>query len=149
MIVITPMQDKDIPAVVEIEKLSFKFPKPESIFREDEHKYLVARQERPVKAHEGRKGQEDIVGYIGIEKILDETHIINMAVHPDYRGAGIGKRLMQHVLNDEDVFFLEVRVSNEAAKKMYEKYGFSVISTRKAYYADGEDALVMRRIPGE
>jgi len=137
MIVITPVQDKDIPAVVEIEKLSFKFPKPESIFREDEHKYLVARDEAK------------IAGYIGIEKILDETHIINMAVHPDYRGAGIGKRLMQHVLNDEDVFFLEVRVSNETAKKMYEKYGFSVISTRKAYYADGEDALVMRRIPGE
>ncbi|MFA6548979.1 MAG: ribosomal protein S18-alanine N-acetyltransferase [Candidatus Margulisiibacteriota bacterium] len=137
MIVITPMQDKDIPTVVEIEKLSFKFPKPESIFREDEHKYLVAR------------GENKIAGYIGIEKILDETHIINMAVHPDYRGAGIGKRLMQHVLNDEDVFFLEVRVSNEAAKKMYEKYGFSVISTRKAYYADGEDAYVMRRIPGE
>jgi ribosomal-protein-alanine N-acetyltransferase len=137
MIVITPMQDKDIPVVVEIEKLSFKFPKPESIFREDEHKYLVARDENK------------IAGYIGIEKILDETHIINMAVHPDYRGAGIGKRLMQHVLNDEDVFFLEVRASNETAKKMYEKYGFSVISTRKAYYADGEDAYVMRRIPGE
>jgi ribosomal-protein-alanine N-acetyltransferase len=131
------MQDKDILAVVEIERLSFKFPKPESVFREDEHKYLVA------------KDGEKIVGYIGIEKVLDETHIINMAVHPDYRGTGIGKRLMQHVLNDEDVFFLEVRISNEGAKKVYEKYGFKVIDLRKGYYADGEDAYVMRRIPGE
>src|SRR3989338_3451672 len=131
------MKDKDIGAVVEIEKSSFQFPKPEAIFREDEHKYLVAKDEGKV------------VGYIGVEKILDEVHIINMAVHPDYRAKGIGKRLMQHVLNDEEVFFLEVRVSNETAKKIYEKYGFKVINTRKAYYADGEDAFVMRRIPGE
>ena len=122
------MKDRDIPSVVQIESQCFKFPKPESIFREDEHKYLVARDE------------ETDVGYIGIEKILDEVHIINMAVHPDYQGKGIGKRLMQHVLNDEDVFFLEVRVSNELAKKVYEKYGFKVINTRKGYYADGEDA---------
>lgn len=131
------MKDKDIPAVVEIENSSFKYPKPEAVFREDEHKYLVARDE------------DKVVGYIGIEKILDEEHIINMAVHPDYRGKGIGKRLMQHVLNDEEVFFLEVRVSNDSAKKIYEKYGFKVISVRKGYYADGEDACVMRRIPGE
>jgi ribosomal-protein-alanine N-acetyltransferase len=131
------MKDKDIPAVVEIENSSFKYPKPEAVFREDEHKYLVARDD------------DKVVGYIGIEKILDEEHIINMAVHPEYRKQGIGKRLMQHVLNDEDVFFLEVRVSNESAKKIYEKYGFKVISVRKGYYADGEDACIMRRIPGE
>ena len=137
MIVIIPMKDKDIPQVVDIEQRSFKFPKPEAIFREDEHKYLVAKEENRV------------VGYIGIEKILDEVHIINMAIDPDYRQQGIGKRLMQHVLNDEEVFFLEVRVSNETAKSIYERYGFKVINVRKAYYADGEDAFVMRRIPGE
>ena len=137
MIVISPMKDKDIPAVVEIEARSFKYPKPKAVFHEDEHKYLVARDE------------EKIVGYIGIEKILDEVHIINMAVDPGYRDKGVGKRLMQHVLNDEEVFFLEVRVSNETAKKIYERYGFKVINTRKEYYADGEDALIMRRIPGE
>ena len=137
MITIAPMRDRDIPAVVEIERLSFKFPKDESIFREDEHKYLVA------------KDEDKVVGYIGVEKVLDEVHIINMAVHPDCRGKGIGKRLMQHVLNDEEVFFLEVRASNETAKKIYEKYGFKVINIRKGYYADGEDAYVMRRIPGE
>ncbi|MFA4843494.1 MAG: ribosomal protein S18-alanine N-acetyltransferase [Candidatus Margulisiibacteriota bacterium] len=137
MITIFPMKEKDIPAVVEIERMSFTFPKPEAVFREDEHKYLVAKDENRV------------VGYIGVEKILDETHIINMAVHPEYRGKEIGKRLMQHVLNDEDVFFLEVRVSNETAKKIYERYGFKVINTRQAYYADGEDAYTMRRFPGD
>jgi ribosomal-protein-alanine N-acetyltransferase len=137
MITIFPMKEKDICQVVEIEKKSFNFPKPEAIFREDEHKYLVAKEENRV------------VGYIGIEKILDEVHIINMAVDPEYRKQGIGKRLMQHILNDEEVFFLEVRVSNENAKKIYENYGFKVINIRKGYYADGEDANVMRRIPGE
>jgi ribosomal-protein-alanine N-acetyltransferase len=132
-----PMKDKDIPQVVDIEQRSFKFPKPEAIFREDEHKYLLA------------KDDSKVIGYIGIEKILDEVHIINMAIDPDYRQQGIGKRLMQHVLNDEEVFFLEVRVSNESAKGIYEKYGFKVINIRKGYYADGEDAYVMRRIPGE
>ncbi|HVN67790.1 MAG TPA: ribosomal protein S18-alanine N-acetyltransferase [Candidatus Sulfotelmatobacter sp.] len=131
------MKDKDIPAVVEIERLSFKYPKPEAIFREDEHKYLVARDENKV------------IGYIGVEKILDEVHIINMAVGPGYRGRGVGNRLMQHILNDEEVFFLEVRASNETAKKIYERYGFKVINVRKGYYADGEDANVMRRLPGE
>lgn len=137
MFKIESMKDKDIPAVVEIENLSFKFPKSEAVFREDEHKYLVARDD------------DKVIGYIGIEKVLDEVHIINMAVHPDYRGKEIGKRLMQHVLNDEEVFFLEVRVSNEKAKSIYEKYGFKMIYVRKGYYADGEDAYVMRRIPGE
>lgn len=136
MIKISPMNDRDIPAVVEIENLSFKYPKSESVFKEDEHKYLVARDDGKV------------VGYIGVEKILDEVHIINMALHPSYRGQGIGRRLIQHVLNDEEVFFLEVRVSNETAKNIYEHFGFKVINTRKAYYPDGEDALVMRRIPG-
>lgn len=137
MITIHPMKNADIPEVVAIERLSFKYPKGESVFREDEHKYLVARDDNK------------IAGYIGIEKVLDEVHIINMAVHPDYRGRGVGKRLMQNVLNDEDVFFLEVRVSNEKAKNIYEKYGFKVINIRKGYYADGEDAYVMRRIPFE
>jgi [ribosomal protein S18]-alanine N-acetyltransferase len=81
MITISPMKDKDIATVVEIEKACFNFPKPETIFREDEHKYLIAKEE------DGR-----IAGYIGVEKILDEVHIINMAVHPDFRGTGIGKR---------------------------------------------------------
>jgi ribosomal-protein-alanine N-acetyltransferase len=137
MITIQPMKNADIAAVVAIEQLSFNYPKDEAVFREDEHKYLVARDD------------SKIAGYIGIEKVLDEVHIINMAVHPDYRGQDVGKRLMQNVLNDEDVFFLEVRISNEKAKSIYEKYGFKVINIRKGYYADGEDAYVMRRIPFE
>ena len=130
------MTDADLAEVVAIEKASFNAPKEESVFRHDEKKYLVAR-------NGGR-----IVGYIGLEKIEGETHIINMAVNPEHRKQGIGKQLIETVLNDTDAFFLEVRVSNLAAQKLYEKYGFKNVGVRKNYYQDnGEDAYIMRREP--
>ncbi len=136
MLEIYPLKDEDIPAAVEIENLSFSSPKPESLFRQDENKYLVAKE------------NGKMVGYIGLEKIVDEIHIINMAVHPENRKQGIGKRLLEKVLNDRDIFYLEVRVSNLAAQKLYEKYGFKKAGIRKNYYEDnGEDAFTMRREP--
>lgn len=123
-----------MPAVVEIENLSFPVPKNEGFFKSDQNKYLVAK--------EGSK----IVGYVGIEEISGERHVINMAVHPENRKQGIGKRLIEAVLNDKDVFFLEVRASNIPAQKLYEKYGFEKVGTRKNYYSDNdEDAIIMRR----
>ena len=136
MLNIFPLENKDIQAVVEIENLSFPAPKNEAFFKSDRNKYLVAK--------EGEK----VVGYIGTEEISGETHIINMAVHPENRKQGIGKRLLEAVLNDKDTFFLEVRVSNLPAQKIYEKYGFEKVSVRKNYYEDNsEDAYIMRREP--
>ena len=138
MLTIIPLEEKDISAVVALENLSFGAPKSEAVFRNDRHKYLVA-------AQDGK-----IVGYIGLEKIAGEAHIINMAVHPDSRGGGMGKKLVKKVLNTKDVFFLEVRASNIPAQKLYEKYGFKKVGARKNYYEDNnEDALIMRRNPGE
>jgi len=131
---IFPLEDKDIPAVVEIENLSFPVPKNEGFFKSDQNKYLAAK--------EGDK----VIGYIGVEEISGETHVVNMAVAPGERGKGYGKRLIEAVLNDKDVFFLEVRASNLPAQKLYEKYGFEKVGTRKNYYGDnGEDAIIMRR----
>ncbi len=136
MLKIVPMTDNDLAEVVAIERASFNAPKDESIFRADENKYLVAR-------NGGR-----IVGYVGLEKVAGETHIINMAVDPEHRRQGVGKQLIEKVLNDKDIFFLEVRVSNVAAQKLYEKYGFKNVGVRKNYYSDnGEDAYIMRREP--
>src|SRR3989339_644037 len=127
MLIIAPMKEADLSAVVAIENTCFSAPKSEAIFREDEHKYLVAKED-------GK-----IIGYIGHEKVLDEIHIINMAVHPDYRSRGIGSRLIDKILNDQDTFFLEVRVTNVPAIRLYEKYGFKNISLRKKYYADNDE----------
>ena len=134
MLNILPLKDEDIPAVVAIENLSFSAPKSEAIFLHDENKYLVAKE------------NERIVGYIGIEDISGERHIINTAVHPDVRRRGIGKKLVESILNDQDVFFLEVRISNLAAQSLYKKYGFAIVGTRKNYYSNnGEDAHIMKR----
>ncbi|MEE8637755.1 MAG: ribosomal protein S18-alanine N-acetyltransferase [Candidatus Margulisiibacteriota bacterium] len=135
---ISPLKEENIQDVVEIEDVSFSVPKKDSIFRHDQNKYLVAEE------------NGKIIGYIGTEEISGETHIINMAVAPGERGKGYGKRLIEAVLDDENVFFLEVRASNNAARKLYEKYGFEKVGVRKNYYEDnGEDACIMRREPRE
>ena len=113
MMRISPLKEENIQDVVEIEDVSFSAPKKDSIFRHDQNKYLVAEE------------NGKIVGYIGTEEISGETHIINMAVHPENRKQGIGKKLIEAVLDDENVFFLEVRASNDAARKLYEKYGYT------------------------
>jgi len=130
------MKDADLAEVVAIEKASFDVPKDEAIFRHDENKYLVA------------KDNGKVLGYIGVEKIAGEMHIINMAVHPDSRGKGIGKKLLEKALDPKDVVFLEVRVSNLPAQKIYEHFGFKNVGIRKKYYQDNdEDAYIMRREP--
>jgi ribosomal-protein-alanine N-acetyltransferase len=135
---ISPLKEENIQDVVEIEDISLSAPKNDAIFRHDQNKYLVAEE------------NGKIVGYIGTEEISGETHIINMAVHPENRKQGIGKKLIEAVLDDENVFFLEVRASNIAAQKLYEKYGFEKVGVRKNYYEDnGEDAYIMRREPRE
>ena len=137
---IMSLQQKDIPAVYEIEKLSFVAPKAESVFSEDQHKYFVGKEDAEDEE------EEKVLGYIGIEKIKGETHIINMAIHPHYRRKGVGKKLIEAILNDSDVFFLEVRVSNTPALRLYEGFGFKNVGTRQKYYQDNEeDAHIMRR----
>lgn len=94
--------------------------------------------------------EADIVaGYLGVWTILDEGHITNVAVSPEYRGKGYGVALVEHLKEDalsKNVKWLtlEVRVSNTPAIKLYEKLGFESQGVRKKYYQDnGEDALIM------
>ena len=89
------------------------------------------------------------VGYMGVWKIFDEAHVTNLAVHPDYQGKGIAHLLILSSLDccyKEKIKFvtLEVRKSNERAKKLYESFGFKSLGLRKKYYQDnGEDAIIM------
>lgn len=92
----------------------------------------------------------NIIGYYGFYSIPPEAHIANVAIKKEYRGKKLGDLLMQDFvktaesLGDYD-FTLEVRASNEIAKKLYEKYGFKAEGLRKKYYGDGEDAVIMWR----
>jgi ribosomal-protein-alanine N-acetyltransferase len=93
----------------------------------------------------------EIIGFCSFWRVLDELHINNLAVLPTYRRAGIGTELLLRVLADGTKLganraTLEVRRSNEAAQKLYEKFGFTVAGVRRLYYSSPpEDALVLWR----
>ncbi len=140
---IEDMSVDDIGPVHEIERRSFATPWPPHAFREEltgnrMARYIVAR------AEDGA-----IAGYAGLWVVVDEGHITTFAVHPDFRRRGIAKRMLVH-LADMTISLggrrmtLEVRPSNQAAKALYEQFGFAAAGVRHAYYTDdGEDAIVM------
>jgi ribosomal-protein-alanine N-acetyltransferase len=92
---------------------------------------------------------DKIVGYCGMWLILDEAHITNVAVHPDYRRKSIGEALMLEMIRlavqkGSARMTLEVRPTNTAARSLYEKLGFVENGRRKRYYTDNnEDAIIM------
>lgn len=90
-----------------------------------------------------------VVGYGGLWLMVDEAHITTIAVHPKYRGEGIGELLLVRMIRGAlDVgarwVTLEVRKSNRVAQALYHKYTFKEMGVRRRYYSDdGEDALIM------
>jgi ribosomal-protein-alanine N-acetyltransferase len=132
----------DIPAVHAIESASFPTPWPPYAFRQEIEAngmahYLVVRAG-------GR-----IVAYGGTWLMVDEAHITTFAVLPLYRRRGIGGRLLSELMElavdlGAAVATLEVRLSNDAARKLYGDFGFRPVGVRPRYYSDdGEDALIM------
>lgn len=98
-----------------------------------------------------------VVGYVGIWLIVDEGHITNVAVHPDWRRKHIGEAIIKTLIdvtekNGVMAHTLEVRASNIPAQELYRKFGFKAAGLRPGYYEDnGEDAIIMwrRRENGE
>ena len=87
-----------------------------------------------------------ILGYAVVWYFAGELHIGNLAVDPQWQKRGFGKKLLEHILEKfarAEVAYLEVRKSNTAAIRLYEKFGFIPLSVRKGYYSNGEDAIVM------
>lgn len=93
--------------------------------------------------------KNECCGYMGIWKIIDEAHITNLSVHPEYQNQKLAHRLLLASIDEcykEKIKYitLEVRVSNEKAIHLYEKFGFKSLGVRKKYYQDNnEDALIM------
>lgn len=144
---IREMKRADIQMVMEIEMRSFITPWSKGIFEE----CLASPITRAYVIEEGGR----IFGYILYYAVLDEAHILNIAVAPSYRKRGIASRLLDYVLeglkgDGVKECFLEVREGNEDAKLLYKRFGFEVIGRRKGYYRDTrEDALMMRLfLPG-
>jgi ribosomal-protein-alanine N-acetyltransferase len=94
--------------------------------------------------------QKSIIGFACSMLILNELHILEVAVDPQYQNRGLGEALIKHLLCEAtnagaDVALLEVRVSNHSAIRVYEKCGFKRDAPRIGYYQDGEDALLMSK----
>jgi ribosomal-protein-alanine N-acetyltransferase len=92
-----------------------------------------------------------VAGFCAFWLVVDEIHINNVAVRAQFRGHGIGTALLRHVLAEAKQLgarraTLEVRASNEAARRLYERIGFYVEATRRNYYTNPvEDALILWR----
>lgn len=93
-----------------------------------------------------------LVGYGGYWQVLDEAHIVTLAVHPDCRHQGTGRHLLKHLLSHIAAagsiakILLEVRAGNDAARRLYESEGFRVSGLRPKYYEMKEDAVLMERV---
>ena len=88
-------------------------------------------------------------GYGGLLTVLDEGQITNIAVHPNFRGMGVGKAILEKLIFESESrgireISLEVRQSNLPAKALYQSYGFEIAGVRKGFYRHpAEDGLVM------
>ena len=141
-IVIEDMGIDDIDAVQVVERASFPVPWPANAFK---HELTQNRNAHYIVAKEGGH----IVGYAGLWLSLDEAHITTFAVLPEYRRRKIGERMLVAIFDKSaklgaEWLTLEVRASNLAAQRPYEKYGFRPAGIRRRYYSDNnEDAIIM------
>ncbi len=140
--VIEPMRMADIPAVLEIERLSFSSPWPAYAFEQELTSNRLARY---IVSRAGGR----VVGFTGVWLMVDEAHITTFGVHPDHRRQGIGRgmllRLAELAIELGAIrMTLEVRVSNAAAQALYGAFGFRTAGRRPHYYSDdGEDAFIL------
>lgn len=138
---IRAMRKEDIPEVSEIENLSFPSPWSSNIFFSELEKESFA-------FYDVLEYRDRLVGYGGYWKIKNEAHLVTFAIHPSFRRMDLGTKLLEHLLKNAqdqslDTITLEVRDSNLAAQRFYQRFGFKKIAVRACYYSDTEeDAIV-------
>lgn len=141
-VVVRKMELKDIDAVLIVEKNSFSVPWTRSSFEKELKKNLLSKYYVAVTG-------DEVVAYGGMWLIIDEAHVTNIAVHPEYRGKKIGKALVSYMVKEAiqlgiNKMTLEVRKSNIVAQNLYKALGFMPCGIRPGYYHDnGEDAIIM------
>ena len=160
---VDPMRWEDVPAVMSIERQSFTLPWSDYTYRHEllenvNSHYFVARRIDQTAAKRSSffsrwrnnpKAAAPIVSYGGFWLIADEAHISTIASHPNWRRRGVGELMLLAMIEralqlNAFMVTLEVRVTNEGAKKLYLKYGFDYVGQRPRYYRDNdEDADLM------
>lgn len=136
-----PMRKEDLSAVMEVELAAYEYPWTEGIFRDCLRVgYCCWVCELP----------EKLVGHSVMSIASAEAHVLNVCVDPAWQGHGLGRRMVNRLLrvardHGADTAYLEVRVSNETARSLYESAGFCEVGTRYGYYparSTREDAIV-------
>jgi [ribosomal protein S18]-alanine N-acetyltransferase len=169
---LAPMRQEDIPEVSKVERQCFTNPWPQSAYRREirniTNNYYVVLWHRPDGVNPPPRNEhrgplallpfvkrsepanvDTVAGFAGMWVLYDEAHVTTIGVGPQYRGKGLGELLMielfeQAAMRNAEWLTLEVRVSNDSAQALYEKYGFTRQGVRKRYYSDnGEDAYIM------
>ena len=141
---IVPMTADHLDEVAELERICFSAPWSRNMLAEELDNALSAML--VALDDSGR-----VVGYAGVQVILDEGYITNVAVFPEYRRLGVAAKIIEVYMNfaaANDLAFLtlEVRPSNEAAIALYRRFGFEEVGRRKNYYdLPKEDALILTR----
>jgi ribosomal-protein-alanine N-acetyltransferase len=136
------MTEEDIDQILEVEHASFTTPWSREAFYNELHNnrfavYIVLEE------------NDKIIGYCGAWIVIDEAHVTNVAILPEYRGRKLGEALLQKMMSmaremGAKSMTLEVRVTNHVAQSLYRKLGFQDGGIRKNYYSDNqEDGLVM------
>ena len=141
--ILTQMNAAHVSQVAELERICFADPWSEkSVASELDNKWALW-----LVALEG----DTVVGYIGSQTAVDETDVMNVAVHPDHRRQGIAEALIEKLVLElkargSHALMLEVRASNAPAISLYEKLGFLQVGLRKNYYRNPkEDARILRK----
>ena len=140
-VTLNQMKASNLNDVLNVSSLSLK----ESWSRESLEKELS----NPLAKYMVAEVNNKVVGFAGLWAICNEGHITNIAVHPNYRGQGIGSKLVESLIENSSSWYinsltLEVRASNKIAQNLYKKYGFKEEGMRKHYYQDNnEDAIIM------
>ena len=140
---IRPMLEEDLTQVFRLEKKIYPYPWSLGIFQDClrvGYCCWVLTMDK------------QMIGYGVMSVVVDEAHILNISIDPEWRRRGLGLKLMQRLLkiagqHGAESVFLEVRASNHAAQQLYDKVGFVEVGQRKGYYPDAgnarEDALVL------
>jgi ribosomal-protein-alanine N-acetyltransferase len=136
------MRPQDMAEVMAVERAAYAQGWPATAFERE-------LTQNPMARYLVLRGEERIAGFAGLWLMVDEAHVVTVAVLPDERRKSYGAALVHGLLNvaiehGMALATLEVRESNEAARALYRKYGFYEVGLRKRYYADNhEDAVIM------
>ena len=142
--ILRDMRREDLPWVLEIERRSFAQPWSPAFFEKE----LATPFARLTVAVDEAAADGRVIGYTCRWRVTDEVHLLNVAIHPEWRGLGHGRELVSGVIYEARavgarVVFLEVRAGNVVARRLYRQLGFRDLGVRRGYYGPGQDAIVM------